>query len=149
MNFTSSALTRPHQLYLDLEPVFVLFQPELTTSSISLYHHHPGLIPIVQALGLPFIIESNFLILPDVDHEQYFYEVLSCSHPQINDHLCDNPSLLSHFEVLVMQIVEAADSHMRATCQSYGILEPERYLFDHWHSNTVAVFEREPLAPPP
>lgn len=149
MTFTSSALIRPHQLYLDLEPVFILFHPEPTTSPLSLYHLHPDLIPIVQALGLPFIIESNFLILPDVDHEQYFYEVLSCSHPQINDRLCDNPSLLSHFEVLVMQIVEAADSHLRATCQSYGILEPERYLFDHWHSNTVAVFEREPSASPP
>lgn len=43
MTFTSSALIRPQQLYLDLEPVFILFRPEPTTSSISLYHHHPGL----------------------------------------------------------------------------------------------------------
>lgn len=149
MTFTSNALIRPQQLYLDLEPVFILFCPELTTSSLPLYHLHPGLVPIVQALGLPFIIESNFLILPEVDHEQYFYEVLSCSHPKINDQLCDDPSLLSHFEVLVTQIVEAVDSHLQATCQSYGILEPERYLFDHWHSNTVAVFEREPSVSPP
>ena len=148
MTSTFSVLNRPRHLYLDLAEVFIAFNPDLYPTPILLYQDNPQLRSIVHQLSLRFIIESNFLILPEADHEQYFYEVLGCSHPQLSDALCDDPSLMSHFEVLVARIVEMADQHLKFTCQSYGILEPEQYLFDHWHSNTVAVFEREPTEPP-
>ena len=149
MTSTFSALNKPHHLYLDLEEVFIAFNPDLHPSPISLYQDSPKLREVVHRLSLRFIIESNFLILPETDHEQYFYTVLGASHPQLSDELCDDPTLMSHFEILVMRIVEMADTCLRETCQSYGILDPERYLFDHWHSNTVAVFEREPTEPSP